>query len=124
MNVAQALAMPGVHDAPGHEPSVTLTGALVCTLSFAYLVDQFDDATGIMLHVEGDTITQRLLQCAPAYGGSHVIFNGPCVISGTLARCVLPMFPRVLCSISLLSYDGSDIVRNGDSWVANPPFDD
>ena len=88
------------------------------------IVDQFDDATAILLHVDGDTITERLLQCAPPYGGSHVIYTGPCVITGILARCVLPMFPRVLHSLSSLSYDGSEIVRDGDSWVANPPFVD
>ena len=122
VNVDEALTIPGVGDAPNREPTVTLNGTLVCTFAFSYIADQFDDATAILLHVDGDTITERLLQCAPPYGGSHVIYTGPCVITGILARCVLPMFPRVLHSLSSLSYDGSEIVRDGDSWVANPPF--
>ncbi|PHQ31848.1 hypothetical protein [Rhodopirellula bahusiensis] len=83
-----------------------------------------DDTIGVLVHAEPTSLTDRLLHCVPPYGGSAIIYCDPCKITGLLCDCVLPMFPRLLHSITDLVFDGHRIIADDDRWVADPPFID
>jgi hypothetical protein len=121
VNIAQALSL-AIDSAQSSEPIATLHGIIVCTMQFSYRVAELDDCIGVLLHSGVPSITDRLLQCAPPPGGSHIIYPDQCEIKGVLSDCVLLMFPRGLHSITALVFDGHQIIADGDNWRADPPL--
>jgi hypothetical protein len=118
MTVAEILAL----DIAAHDGDfVTVDGQLIATFFFSYIATDLDANRGILIHAD-PPIIDRLLQCAPASGGSHVIFYDSCTISGRLAQCILPMFPVVIHSITELRYDGRRLVRDADKFSFDPPY--
>jgi hypothetical protein len=103
--------------------TVTIEGRLIATGFFSYIAADLESKRGILVHAE-PPITERLLQCAPASGGSHVIFYEPCVVTGNIAPCILPMFPAVVHGLTQFIYDGRRLVRDADEFKLDPPYED
>jgi hypothetical protein len=105
-----------------HE-SVTIEGRLVATRFFSYIASDLESDRGVLIYADPPIIA-RLLQCAPASGGSHVIFFEPCVVCGNIAPCILPMFPAFVYGLTQFVYDGRRLVCNADRYTLDPPYED
>ena len=100
LTVANALGLP---DWLGDRPT-TLVGRLFVTEQFAYLATTDDAPVGVLIYEP--KLAATFLRRFPAGGGSAILYWGDGTVNGLLrSGTALPMFPRMLHSISEVVFE-------------------
>ncbi len=104
MNVAMAIAeYSNFFGAPSLRKRVAVTGTLIVTSTFSYLVTHRDDLQGVF--IPGRSIFEALFPSSvePIVGGM-VVYQGAATCVGCVGGTTIPMFPVLMDSLSEFTF--------------------